>query len=144
MIGISDFGKGCKIEEDDEQGDEACHAEVGPLHVFEALVGVYSVREEDARGEEGCDEAADSLDTLAEVEADFTVSWGATDSQEAAKASSDTDSSLQERVYLRICSGLQCRQTSADNLNSCQFIDSACSTKRNSQTCFHRTHQKIS
>jgi hypothetical protein len=50
------------------------------LHVFETLVGVDGVSEEDAGGEEGGDEAADSLDALAEVEADFTVPWGPADS----------------------------------------------------------------
>lgn len=85
MIGVRDFGEGGKEEEDDEQGDEAGDAEICPLHVFEALLGVDGVSEEDARGEEGSDEGADSLDALAEVEADFTVSWGAADCQKPEK-----------------------------------------------------------
>lgn len=76
MIGVRDFREGGKEEEDDEQGDEAGDAEICPLHVFEALLGVDGVSEEDARGEEGSDEGADSLDALAEVEADLLYRGG--------------------------------------------------------------------
>ena len=68
-VGVGDFGDRGDEEDGGEEEDEGGDAEVGPLHGGEVFgVGVF---EEDAGGEKGGHDRADSLEGLGELEAEF-------------------------------------------------------------------------
>lgn len=79
------------------------------------------MREEDAGGEERCDEGPDALDGLGQVETDLAVPGWTADGKESDVVSRDLSPSqkrdISPTVYLRVCRGFQRRKTSADDLH---------------------------
>jgi hypothetical protein len=50
FVGIGDFGERSKPEQNDKQKNEARNAQIRPLNILQASIGVNSVGKEDARG----------------------------------------------------------------------------------------------
>ena len=78
-IGIGDFGDGREKEDDSQQEHKRCDPEIHPLHTRQALpTRAAHILENHVRRQHGCNNGADSLKRLGQIETHFAIfGWSA-------------------------------------------------------------------